>query len=91
MDCPGPAPEDLSALPEGPVWPDPRLNPRDQFAALAVQLSPQECEWRDKERFLEEHGYQLRRRLRSGWVPSWESDPTLHPVLTEDFWPLPVR
>ncbi|KAH9920914.1 kinase-like domain-containing protein [Fomitopsis serialis] len=34
-------------------------------------LYPHELAWRDRQPFLESHGYMLRPRLRPGWVPSW--------------------
>ncbi|GBE78924.1 predicted protein [Sparassis crispa] len=34
-------------------------------------LLPNEIFWRDRQVYLEEHGYQLRPRYRPGWSPSW--------------------
>lgn len=53
------------------------------------QLEEHEIYWRDKQGFLEKHGYMLRQRFRPGWVPSWIGS-NRPPDLHEDNWPLPV-
>lgn len=58
-------------------------------ARNAAQLKPHELRWRDKQQFLEKHGYILRPRLRPGWVPSWTINGKT-PDLQEDFYALPV-
>lgn len=35
------------------------------------QLTDAELIWRDRQPWLEEHGYMLRPRFRRGWKPSW--------------------
>lgn len=57
----------------------------DYFAKLA----PHETFWRDKQSFLESHGYMLRPRYHSEWTPSWLSNGKM-PELCEDFYTLPV-
>ncbi len=49
----------------------------------AEVLSGIEKHWRDRYDMLLDHGYQLRKRMRPGWVPSWR-DTQLHPNLFED-------
>jgi hypothetical protein len=34
-------------------------------------LDPLERWWRDRQKWLEDHGYMLRPRYRPGWTPSW--------------------
>lgn len=46
-------------------------------------LAPHEVFWRDRYDLFFSHGYQLRPRLRPGWVPSWTIDRKL-PFLCED-------
>lgn len=61
------------------------LSPDDvlRFAAItlmgAYDLGPAEEEWRDRQPFLESHGYMLRPRYHANWSPSWTGtnrDPT---------------
>lgn len=45
----------------------------------AYDLGPAEEEWRDRQPFLESHGYMLRPRYHANWSPSWTGtnrDPT---------------
>jgi len=44
---------------------------RKRTAAGRYNLLPAEIWWRERSELLEEHGYQLRPRLRPGWEPSW--------------------
>jgi len=56
----------------------------------AETLLPIEEHWRDRYELLLDHGYQLRRRLRPGWEPSWRGT-QLHPNHFEDGYKLWVR
>ncbi|KAI0751222.1 hypothetical protein C8Q80DRAFT_559546 [Daedaleopsis nitida] len=47
-------------------------------------LSDSELFWRNKQEFLQSHGYMLRPRYRVGWIPSWKLDPTAHLLDAED-------
>ncbi|TFY60100.1 hypothetical protein EVJ58_g5365 [Rhodofomes roseus] len=42
------------------------------------QLSEAELYWRDRQPWLEEHGYMLRPRYRPDWTPSWEGTSESH-------------
>jgi len=42
------------------------------------QLSEDELAWRDRQPWLEEHGYMLRPRYRQDWKPSWEGTTKSH-------------
>ncbi|KAI0352731.1 hypothetical protein OH77DRAFT_1513089 [Trametes cingulata] len=53
---------------------------RERFAKLA----PIEIFWRDRQPFLEDHGYTLRSRYRPGWIPSWRRDPAVDVFMAED-------
>ncbi|KAH9834123.1 kinase-like domain-containing protein [Rhodofomes roseus] len=46
-------------------------------------LYPHERAWRNRQPFLESHGYMLRPRLRPGWTPSWRTSGE-HPLDAED-------
>ncbi|KAI8984969.1 kinase-like domain-containing protein [Trametes punicea] len=52
--------------------------------AIFAQLSPVEIYWRDRQPFFAEHGYMLRPRYQSDWVPSWQRDPTIYILDAED-------
>lgn len=54
------------------------------------ELGPHEIFWRDCSSFLQGHGYQLRPRFQSGWVPSWTGT-SKDPMYFEDSHPLRVR
>ncbi len=56
---------------------------RKQTADGLYDLLAHEIWWRDRSELLEEHGYQLRSRLRPGWVPSWQGT-DLNPLWCED-------
>ncbi|KLO13853.1 hypothetical protein SCHPADRAFT_852018 [Schizopora paradoxa] len=56
---------------------------RRQTAAGEYDLDADEAWWRDRSQILEDHGYQLRSRLRPGWVPSWQ-DSDKNPLFCED-------
>ena len=55
-----------------------------------TKLYNSEVFWRDHHKWLEEHGYMLRPRLRPGWIPSW-LESKKHPLECEDGKPLLVR
>lgn len=61
-----------------------------QVARDGATLNESELQWRDKQPFLESHGYLLRPRLRPGWVPSWINKPPRSASKHEDFISLPV-
>ncbi|KAH9920119.1 uncharacterized protein B0H18DRAFT_1025159 [Fomitopsis serialis] len=42
------------------------------------QLTEDEIAWRDRQPWLEEHGYMLRPRYRQDWKPSWEGTTKSH-------------
>ncbi|KAH9834121.1 uncharacterized protein C8Q71DRAFT_161717 [Rhodofomes roseus] len=46
-------------------------------------LHSHERAWRNRQPFLESHGYMLRPRLRPGWTPSWRTSGE-HPLDAED-------
>ncbi|GBE79197.1 hypothetical protein SCP_0203940 [Sparassis crispa] len=52
-------------------------------------LSLWEARWRDRQQFLEAHGYMLRPRYRPGWIPSWRATGG-DPMDFEDSVSLPV-
>ena len=52
-------------------------------------LRSHEIWWRDRYEMLLSHGYQLRPRLRPGWVPSWIANGK-RPMQSEDFFALLV-
>lgn len=56
---------------------------RRETEAGDYDLLSYEVWWRDRNHILEDHGYQLRPRLRPGWVPSWK-DTDLNPRGCED-------
>lgn len=56
---------------------------RTQTAAGRYNLNSVEAWWKDKYELLDDHGYQLRPRLRPGWVPSWQGT-NLNPLFCED-------
>lgn len=62
----------------------------EEVSRLAATLSEWETRWRDKQPFLEQHGYMLRPRYHAEWVPSWFHN-GLDPESCEDYQPLPVR
>lgn len=62
---------------------------RAEVVHKAAQLKPYEIQWRDRQRFLEQHGYMLRKRFRPGWIPSWETNGGV-PDEQEDYRSLPV-
>ena len=35
-------------------------------------LLPDEVAWRDRQPYLQSHGYMLRPRYQPGWIPSWQ-------------------
>ncbi|KAK1233969.1 hypothetical protein PQX77_002840 [Marasmius sp. AFHP31] len=41
-------------------------------------LSKDEIFWRDRQEWIEKHGYMLRPRFRPGWVPSWKDSNKLY-------------
>ncbi|KAI0363835.1 hypothetical protein BV20DRAFT_1039723 [Pilatotrama ljubarskyi] len=53
---------------------------KDRFAKLA----PIEVFWRNRQPFLQAHGYTLRSRYRPGWIPSWRRDPAVDVFKAED-------
>ncbi|GBE79228.1 hypothetical protein SCP_0204250 [Sparassis crispa] len=53
-------------------------------------LRPWEARWRDRQQFLEAHGYMLRPRYHPGWTPSWGGTGK-HPLFYEDAITLPPR
>ena len=63
---------------------------RDRLAKRAAKLIDYEAEWRDRQVFLEKHGYMLRPRYHPEWVPSWLSNGK-HAEECEDFVKMPVR
>lgn len=68
------------------------VDPESRLASIgrdAARLEVHEIAWRDKQKFLEEHGYMLRARFHPEWVPSWISNGQ-NPMLQEDFESLPV-
>ena len=73
-----------------PAHTDPDPTDKDPISALGSQLLPIEKFWRAKQPLFERNGYLLRPRLRPGWVPSWELNPSLEPMDAEDFWVFPV-
>lgn len=56
---------------------------RASTAAGDFDLTSAEEQWRDRNQILEDHGYQLRSRLRPGWIPSWQGTDT-NPLYCED-------
>ncbi len=56
---------------------------RAYTAAGDYDLRDEEVWWRDKNQILEDHGYQLRSRLRPGWIPSWQNT-DVNPQWCED-------
>lgn len=56
-------------------------------------LTRAEVVWRDRQPFLQAHGYMLRSRYRPGWTASWTLPENIntHPDCFEDSIPLPVR
>ncbi len=56
---------------------------RDGIAAGLFDLRSDEIWWRDRSHILDDHGYQLRSRLRPGWIPSWQ-DTDLDPLFCDD-------
>ncbi|KLO13856.1 hypothetical protein SCHPADRAFT_940066 [Schizopora paradoxa] len=56
---------------------------RENTEAGEYDLNPDEVWWRDRIQILNDHGYQLRPRLRPGWEPSWK-DTNTHPLMCED-------
>lgn len=57
---------------------------------LFSRLFPLEIAWRDRQLFLQSHGYMLRPRLRPDWTPSWRANNTAV-IGSEDSIALPVR
>lgn len=56
---------------------------RRRTEAGAYDLLSFEVWWRDRAQIFEDHGYQLRSRLRPGWVPSWKGT-DINPLWCED-------
>jgi len=56
---------------------------RARTAAGDFDLHHSEIWWRDRNQMLEDHGYQLRPRLKPGWIPSWK-DTDINPLYCED-------
>lgn len=56
---------------------------RRRTEAGDFDLLPNEVWWRDRAQVFEDHGYQLRSRLRPGWIPSWK-DTDIVPIWCED-------
>lgn len=56
---------------------------RAATAAGDYDLRPSERWWSETNQILEDHGYQLRSRLRPGWKPSW-LDTDINPAFRED-------
>ncbi len=56
---------------------------RIRTAAGRYDLHPVEIWWRDRTELWADHGYELRPRLRPGWVPSWLGT-DLNPLFCED-------
>ncbi len=56
---------------------------RARTAAGAYDLISSETWWKDRNQILEDRGYQLRSRLRPGWIPSWQ-DTDINPQWCED-------
>ncbi|EAU85847.2 other/AgaK1 protein kinase [Coprinopsis cinerea okayama7 len=48
------------------------------------ELGRSEVYWRDHYEWFKEQGFELRARYKPGWIPSWKTDPTLKPGLSED-------
>lgn len=69
---------------------DPHTTLNDSDDAFA-RLSDEELYWKDREDFLESHGYMLRPRYRKDWVPSWRGKPREEILLAEDAFVLYVR
>ena len=46
-------------------------------------LNEIEVWWRERNQIIEDHGYQLRSRLRPGWTPSWQNT-DVNPLYCED-------
>ncbi|KAK7031861.1 hypothetical protein R3P38DRAFT_2774331 [Favolaschia claudopus] len=63
-----------------------------EYLTLARTLHPGDLWWAENYTFLLSRGYQLRKRFKPGWVPSWEL-PGNHPWPSayEDFQPAPAR
>jgi len=57
---------------------------------VAAELSTSEKKWRDRHAMLKLEGYELRPRLRPGWIPSW-LDSGADPLECEDGELLPPR
>lgn len=59
----------------------------EEFRALTASgkydVRHSEVWWRDRNQLLEDHGYQLRSRLRPGWTPSWQNT-DINPQWCED-------
>ncbi|KAJ7071939.1 hypothetical protein C8F01DRAFT_1243039 [Mycena amicta] len=65
--------------------PPSHLRPIPRMTSFS-QLSPIEEYWRDHHSWLKEHGYELRPRYRSNWVPSWKINRRKFPIFCEDSW-----
>lgn len=61
----------------------------DKLAEVSARLISYEARWRDRQKFLEQKGYMLRRRLRPEWVPSWQGNNSLV-LFAEDSIQLPA-
>lgn len=57
---------------------------------IFAELHGEELYWRDRQHFLESHGYQLRPRYRPDWIPSWRGKPYEAVFAAEDAYALPV-
>ncbi|KAK7007393.1 kinase domain-containing protein [Favolaschia claudopus] len=68
------------------------MSPSPEYLTLARTLHPGDLWWAEHYTFLLSRGYQLRKRFKPGWVPSWEL-PGNHPWPSayEDFQPAPAR
>ncbi|KAH9935119.1 kinase-like protein [Epithele typhae] len=59
-------------LPDYALLDDDRIAKRDKFTRDGIwDLYSVEITWRDRARYLLEHGYVLRPRYQPGWTPSW--------------------
>ncbi|KAK7031869.1 kinase domain-containing protein [Favolaschia claudopus] len=63
-----------------------------EYLTLARTLHPGDLWWAEHYTFLLSRGYQLRKRFKPGWVPSWELPGNAPwPSAYEDFQPAPAR
>ena len=58
--------------------------------AGVYNLHPSEIFWRERQPFLSQRGYNLRKRYSPDWKPSWDGT-NLNPIFCEDFIVLTVR